>query len=907
MGAGGIGSVADAIRERWLKMDLRTVIQATRTPGGVGTQDAQSRRMIATPWVARTKDGMWIGADGSVWLYLKLPPYPYAWERAEAQLQKGIRFHQMLEEIGKTSRPPAVGEFASLSKNRRVHLVTHIRYVPPKIPAGATPELRAFLREVLGDTGVVVPELLTAIGIQLWPATPAGKRRRNRRLTEQVLEWAAQYTGGKLPDLALYHNDKDIISGILGRYGATSLDKGERDFLQRWISGQGNSDEPVFVEEDDRLVVRDRNPHAFDRWLQLYEVAGRCDEAGDHSRAEEVIAEAERIIAEGGNVIQFIGVTESGMPEDLGKAPNVPWLMDAQQHERAAICTNVRYELEPGRVTRNRARRLQRFQFNQMEEELEASKAGLNRIEQEQAFAGAKAVEDHFAMTPEPSITKMSLLWAWEVDYKANETFADYLRARYDIDTNVMSQRQYDCLAETLPTSPIMAAPDRPYSHDAFIQTLAYSGIGALTELGDSIEPSKNATDPLPVAAHMGVAHPSGTVMWLNPWAASQSNSAAGMLIAGRSGSGKTHLAEHLCYQFQLCNIPVFFVNPKGSDSLAEYAAFCGGELIRISEATTEPGAFDPFRFGEPEEVPEIASHHIVSSMNNYGSTLTMTQVIAIGEAVAQGVRIALANVERRGGSIADYCSVGMALQLLPPEHAQLKENIYSFARQNKNFALGIGFAPRGELGMKRRFTLVEFDQDASLPERSNPNEISMGDNAAIAGQRLLWQAGIGMIKRAGGGVVGGDEAWTFLSSPNAASIIQGLGRKARSMRIFLMLMTQKVADVINAEFETFLSYRVVLHLDDQREIAKATALLGMENRPDIVDVIRNAKPSPFDPGDPATGKPPVPARPSQMVFRDMSGRVGVGSVEPIVEKYRIAFSTNPLDKERRKRMRGSA
>lgn len=1461
---------------------LTSILTNKSKAGDVGKQGAVDRRMVATPWVARTAAGLWVGADGSVWLYRKLPAYPFAWELADVQLSKGDRIYQMLEELGKTSKPPSVGEFASLSKNRRVHLVTHVRYIPPPIPPGSSPEQAAFLFEVLGETGVVVPDQVTAIGVELWPAVSSSKKRRNRGVVSQMKDYVAQYTGGKLPDLELYETDKESLSQLLGRYGAEVLTKEERLFLERWMSGPGNTDEPTFVEEDDRLVVRDRNPAAFDRWVHLYELSTRCDEAGDHARAEELIAEAEKKIIEGGNVIQFLAVTEAGMPDEIGKAPMAPWLMDAQQHEQAAICTSLRFELEPGRVTRNRARRLQRHQFRQIEEELQANSV-LSRVEQEEAFSGAKAVEDHYATTTEPSITKMSVLWAWQYDDSATENFADFLRARYDIDANVMQKRQFDCYAETLPTSPIMAAPDRPYSHDAFIQTIAYSGMGATTHLGDSIAPSRDPHAPLPVGAMSGIAHPSGTVVWTNPWASSELNTSPTMTIVGQPGSGKlltldtpiptpsgwttmgelrvgdkvigadgspcnvvhlsdidetpelydvhlsdgqvitackdhqwlvssfldrnrgrsvkrvaaierwervqlvadelralakkyndsdmltfnqifevvstldttwgvksglrraltdagchpelrvtnvvvevptdkrqrvksdpvilypaltalrglvevwgsimpakdgtrakklhakiaaaravaagcradeeltlpeigrrlrangaplarsfqtwmkdylvragvdghpgratvvvpfpesfvsslpcqvwsapvafkglanllltragerprteydsqvltteqmvakgvvrpagqsefaiavpgalqtpdaelpvdpyilgawlgdggrgggsftqgateactdgdgltdqdhlltqlaasgieagpipssqktigtkclakllkaagvlnekhipmtylrasepqrlallqglmdtdgtvsakgacdltlcderlatdalelvrslgikasmtsspaalteddpdnpggrrrrvtstryrihftttkrvfrlprkacrlpetvretqkwlyitaitptesrpgrcimvdspdhtylvagfvpthnTFYAQLLCYQFQLQGIPVFFVNPKGSDSLRDYAEFCGGQLIRISDATQKPGAFDPFRFADPETIVQIAQEHITTSLNERGNGLTMEQNIAVGEAISKGVRMAQEMVARNGGSIADYGSVGQSLHFLPPHHAQIAKNIWAFARQNPNFALGIAIEPRGEMTAETNFTLVEFDQEAALPERTNPNELTMVENSAIAAQRILWRAGIEIMRKAGGGVVAGDEAWTFLSSPQASRIIDSLNRKGRSMQIFLMLMTQRIADVVAADLEAYLSRVGVFHLEDKREIEAALQLCRMELRPDLVELIRNAKPEPADPGDPERGIPGRPARPSQMIFKDIEGRHGVVTVEPVLERYRLAFSTNRRDKERRQRLRDS-
>jgi len=1432
---------------------ITSLFNTQKNPNDFGKQNDIQRHMVATPWHARTSGGLWIGVDGSVTLYRKIPTYAYAWETLEVQMTKGGTLHQMLDELGRLSKTPSVGEFSSLAKNRKVHIVSHIRYVRPPYPEGSSPEHRAFLDELFYENNVVVPEQFTAIGVTLWPSQPVGKRRQQRNIVEQVRDYAAQYSTARLPNLELYEADQQIVNSALAHYGVETLSLDERLFMERWLSG-GTTDEPIFVEEDDRIIVKDRNPEAYKNWERLSRLAAECEKEGNKDRGQALYMEAEAEILNGGNIIQFLAASESGMPDRIGQAPNAPFLMDAQQHPFAAICTSLRFELEPGSITRNRARKTQKHAYKQLEEEAQASEI-LSRVEQEDAFAGAKSVEDHYATSSEPSITKLSLLWAWEYA-DVDENFADSLRARYEIDATVLAKRQYDAAQETLPASPIMAAPDRPYSHDALLQTIAHSGLGSLSTIGDSIKKSEDPNQPLPVAVHTGISHPSGSIVWTNPWAASEQNASPTMCVIGRPGSGKlltlstpiptptgwttmgelevgdrvlgsdgspcrvTHLSDidespelydihlsdgqvvrackdhqwvvstyrdrtrcrtpkrvasidryerlqramnrllaladsycdsdmlsaeeifehisdfestwkdvggvvaaldfvglkpsfeprhivashgrkellkqdpvnlfnteeslvalmshwdvaemtkrtkdfpsrkraaevllaegapeemtapeitrlladrgavfsegaggnvriqlrkagvterrgmatvrvplpdsytytrpcrawsaplafkalayrielmygetprteedsrvlttaemltagiasndgrsefaialpeplqleerqlevdpyvlgawlgdgstgngtftqgqsdactdeagltdqahllaqleaagyeahpignsgktisalglmahlreigvlrdkhipteylraseaqrlallqglmdtdgtvgkggaceltlcnerlaldalelirslgirssikfspaaiteadpdnpgqkrrritstrgrmifttnrpvfrlprklarlpesvrqtqkwlyikdivpvasepgrcitvdspdhtylvegfvpthntfliqHLCYQFALNNIPVYFVNPKGSDSLQDYAAFCGGETIRISDVATKPGAFDPFRFAEGREIVEIATDHISSSLNNRGDGLGMDEVIAISSALERAV------------SSGEVHSVGQAMYYLPEQYKYLAERVWNWARNNSNFALGVAFEPRGPIGAQRRFTLVEFDQEASLPERTNPNELTMGENSAIAGQRILWRAGIEIMKKAGGGVVAGDEAWTFLSSPHAASIIAGLNRKGRSMGIFLALMTQKIADVEMGDLEGYLSRVAVMAMDDRREIEAAMRLCRMEVTEELIEIIRTAGPVPPSAGDPSRGIPMTPARPATMIFRDMGGRHGVATVEPIVERYRKAFSTNRNDK----------
>ena len=597
----------------------------------------------------------------------------------------------------------------------------------------------------------------------------------------------------------------------------------------------------------------------------------------------------------GGNAVQFLSISEHGIGRpEVGVAPSGGWIADAQQHENAAITVSLRFHLEPASITRNRARKQQKQAFRQANEEEEANakfrtSQGLERVEITETLSGAQSVEDHYATTGEPSIVKLSIVLARVETDPEEETFEDFWRSRYELDAVPLVQRQSEAWLETLPCSPLLAESRRPFSHDAVIALIAHSAIGSSAKLGDDITAESNVDK---IGVFGGIAHPGGTPLWINPFAASEQNTPPTAVIIGDSGSGKTFLVQLLCYQFALQGLPVWLINPKGLDSLRTYAEFCGGECIAISQ--TEPGAFDPFRYAEGRAIVEIALEHISTALNERGDAPSRTQIIALSQALSDGLRDGVG-------------CVGECLKYLPVEHAELAGQIRDWALANTNFALGISFEPRGPLGASRRFTLVEFDTEASLPDQTDPNKLTMMENSAIAGQRLLWRAGIEIMRASDGGIVAGDEAWTFLSSPQAASVINSLNRKGRSLGIFLILMTQKIADILTADMEGYLSRVGIMKLDDEREIEAALELCRMEKTDELVRLIRAAKPSPPERGDPARGIPAVPAKPSRMLFRDLDGQHGIVTVEPIPERYRMVFSTNRGDKALREAARRRA
>ena len=236
---------------------------------GIGSQDEETRAMVTVPWIARTTNGIWIGEDRSVWLYRKLPPYSYTWEAAGTRLTAGDNLYQLLLELGRTSKPPAVGEFATLAKLRQIHMFSHINYARPMLPKGATPDEEAFLREIFETDQTAVSEQLTVIGIKLWPQGPLSKRRRQRSLLNQVKRMVGELTNTALPDLDDYSSDIAEISTILGRADAQVVTSQEARMVERWLS-MGKTRTPFYIEEPDRLIVRERNPHTFDRWTKLH-------------------------------------------------------------------------------------------------------------------------------------------------------------------------------------------------------------------------------------------------------------------------------------------------------------------------------------------------------------------------------------------------------------------------------------------------------------------------------------------------------------------------------------------------------------------------------------------------------------------------------------------------------------
>ena len=290
------------------------------------------------------------------------------------------------------------------------------------------------------------------------------------------------------------------------------------------------------------------------------------------------------------------------------------------------------------------------------------SHQGLERVELAETLTGAQSVEDHYATTGEPSIVKLSVVLARVARDPEEETFEDFWHSRYELDAVPLVQRQPEAWLETLPCSPLLAEPKRPFSHDAVISLIAHSAIGASARLGDD-PASKSNIDRIGVLG--GIAHPGGTPLWINPFAASEQNTPPTMVVIGDSGSGKTFLAQAPLLPVRAPGPPGVSDQPQGrhpEQFLRSYAEFCGGECIAISKVP--PGAFDPFRYAEGRTIVEIALEHITTALNDRGD----------GSQPEPDDRSVAGALGR--GPEADVGCVGKCLDFLPPEHRVLADQI---------------------------------------------------------------------------------------------------------------------------------------------------------------------------------------------------------------------------------------
>jgi hypothetical protein len=579
----------------------------------------------------------------------------------------------------------------------------------------------------------------------------------------------------------------------------------------------------------------------------------------------------DRLAVNGIGELEMAAVMRFDQP--IMPSPHAQWAMDAISHPGdAPHVISIRAELEPPNLTRARARRAQRRIISNMEEEQKTQ--DLEKVELSDTFQQAKEIEDYLAGSNQPMLANCSLIMAREVG-DATETYLEYLDQAYGIQMKALEHRQIQALEETLPCSSVRV---NPFLQDVNVPMVSHAGLQSFSQLGDDI------------GVFGGVIDPDGTPFFVDPLGAPLRNLPPVFGIFGDPGSGKTFFAQSIAVQSALNELPVIFVNPKGGDSLygmVDYAQSLGVPSERVSMSAVEetPGAFDPFRYAPPTIAAEIANVHILSALDDYRDGLSLQERLALGSGL------------KRGALNGARC-VWEALEFIPGDDAdRLRGLIEQQMEASSMFSLGIALKPLPRLDMTtQRLTLVDFDRDLGLPEGKTASEYSVSERIALAAVRLVIRASLEILIANRSGVLIVDEAWTFLSQPEGLASLQRISREGRSLNILPVFLTQRIADVVTKDLESYLSRVMVLKLNEKKEAETALRLCGLRPTPQRLAEIREFGPLPPE-GD-------RPARWARGFFRDLAGQHAQVLLGPTPPDAAAAYSTNPTDRRKREEQR---
>lgn len=345
-----------------------------------------------------------------------------------------------------------------------------------------------------------------------------------------------------------------------------------------------------------------------------------------------------------------------------------------------------------------------------------------------------------------------------------------------------------------------------------------------------------------------------------------------------------TFAAQLLAGQAALSGVQTILINPKGFDSLSSFVDWVGehdvpARVISMQSMEQQPGAFDFWRFVEPEMAAELLTHHITTVLGSHAGGLSMIQEVNLGADL------------KRGAQAGARCA---AEAMAYVQDAQVANLVLSLVQSSSLFALGFGMTPQEPLQFSGGgLTLIEFERALNLPGKGKSvSDYEREERIAVGAMRLVTRAALEILMSSNGGVLVVDEAHHYLGSPEGLQSLQRMGREGRSQKLLPIFLTQRVSDLLGADMESYLSRVLVMKLTDEKEARAALKLCGLEATQSRIEFLREAGPRRSGNG--------VAGRGALGFFRDPEDGHSVIEIGPVPEDVRLAFSTNPADKAKR-------
>lgn len=302
---------------------------------------------------------------------------------------------------------------------------------------------------------------------------------------------------------------------------------------------------------------------------------------------------------------------------------------------------------------------------------------------------------------------------------------------------------------------------------------------------------------------------------------------APGIIIAGRTGSGKSMLLVSLFIQWAKIisreggNTPCILINPKPGDDFEDAVIAAGGRIIR-ADSDFANGAFDAFMvMDNVERAKEMAAIMLSNILHPNGDDASLELAIAamlnygiLHGAKATGTAIALA-----AKAYADAKKTGQEADSL-----DLPDNCLDVYKQirialNSYQSMRLIFGTRDDiqpLRVSHNLTLINAGKRSLVPEA--------GSESTVTGRIQQWTLrmivlGAGAAIAGRDGMVGVDEAWVLGGKGKGASrTVEEWMRTARSRRFTPVFASQKTQEFIDAGMTGGISRGFMLSLDDPPE-----------------------------------------------------------------------------------------
>lgn len=337
---------------------------------------------------------------------------------------------------------------------------------------------------------------------------------------------------------------------------------------------------------------------------------------------------------------------------------------------------------------------------------------------------------------------------------------------------------------------------------------------------------------------------------------------ASAVLLIGTLGSGKTVAAQTIEYAAERRGSLVVDFDPKPDHGLHKLAEL--GDRVGVLELSGDPaqqGKLDPLAIGLEDLREELACSYLLELLPGPSSTWENAVSLAVKDTVREGSRSLARVVELLLASDrAGARDAGEALEVIRD---------FGLAR------LGFGDGNSTELQAVKPVTTIRMP-GLSLPEPSAARDTyTRAERVSVATLSLIAAYALQLISgdRSRHKVVGLDEIWFLLASPQGRQIINRLVRLGRAFNATLLLGTHRIGDL--GDLADLIGVVLVFGQDSDEAASAALRFIGLDTTRELVGLVREL-------------------RAGRCLMRDLSGRVGEVQVDLVYPHLLQAFQTTP-------------
>ncbi|HTB49426.1 MAG TPA: ATP-binding protein [Solirubrobacteraceae bacterium] len=347
-----------------------------------------------------------------------------------------------------------------------------------------------------------------------------------------------------------------------------------------------------------------------------------------------------------------------------------------------------------------------------------------------------------------------------------------------------------------------------------------------------------------------------------DPTEAPRKSRASAVLLIGTLGSGKTVAAQTMEYAAERRGSLVVDFDPKPDHGLHKLHDLDGRlEVLELSGDPAQQGKLDPLAIGLEDLREELACSYLLELLPGPSSTWENAVSHAVKDTVREGssslcrVVETLLESDRPGARDA-----GEALEVISD---------FGLAR------LGFGTGQRPELELAKPVTTIRMP-GLSLPEPTAARDTyTRAERVSVATLSLVAAYALQLISgdRSRHKVVGLDEIWFLLASPQGRQVINRLVRLGRAFNATLLLGTHRIADL--GDLADLIGVVFVFGQDSDAAAEAALRFIGLEPTRRLVSLVREL-------------------RAGRCLMRDLHGRVGEVQIDLVYPHLLDALQTTP-------------